>query len=77
MTESERRQQTVNIWQDATDAVSSAVSAGLRSHGSLSIMLTSGAKGNIAQVRQMAGMRGLMSDPSGRIIELPIRASFP
>ena len=76
MTESERRQQTVNIWQDATDAVSSAVSAGLRSHGSLSIMLTSGAKGNIAQVRQMAGMRGLMSDPSGRIIELPIRASF-
>ena len=42
----------------------------------MNLMVTSGAKGNIAQVRQMAGMRGLMSDPSGRIIELPIRASF-
>ena len=39
-------------------------------------MATSGAKGNIAQIRQMAGMRGLMSDPSGRIIELPIKSNF-
>ena len=39
-------------------------------------MANSGAKGNIAQIRQMAGMRGLMTDPSGRIIELPIRSSF-
>ena len=76
MTDSERYQQTVDIWQDATNAVSDAVAAGLNPRGSLSIMLTSGAKGNIAQVRQMAGMRGLMSDPSGRIHELPIRASF-
>ena len=40
-------------------------------------MATSGAKGNITQIRQMAGMRGLMSDPSGRIIELPIRVRLP
>ena len=40
------------------------------------MMANSGAKGNIAQIRQMAGMRGLMSDPSGRIIELPIKSSF-
>jgi len=44
--------------------------------GSLAMMANSGAKGNIAQIRQMTGMRGLMSDPSGRIIELPIKASF-
>ena len=40
------------------------------------LMATSGAKGNITQIRQMAGMRGLMSDPSGRIIDLPIRSNF-
>jgi DNA-directed RNA polymerase subunit beta' len=39
-------------------------------------MATSGAKGNISQITQMAGMRGLMTDPSGRIIDLPIRSSF-
>jgi DNA-directed RNA polymerase beta' subunit len=39
-------------------------------------MATSGAKGNVQQISQMAGMRGLMADPSGRIIELPIRSSF-
>ena len=76
MTDSEREQQTVKVWQATTDKVSDAVAAHLSPYGSLNIMLTSGAKGNIAQVRQMAGMRGLMSDPSGRIIELPIRASF-
>ncbi|HJN93675.1 MAG TPA: DNA-directed RNA polymerase subunit beta', partial [Dehalococcoidia bacterium] len=76
MTETEREQQTINVWQAATDSVSDAVAKHLSPYGSLNIMLTSGAKGNIAQVRQMAGMRGLMSDPSGRIIELPIRASF-
>ena len=42
----------------------------------LYMMATSGAKGNIAQIKQMAGMRGLMSDPHGRIIERPIKSSF-
>ena len=76
MTENERYGKTVNIWQDATDAVSDAISEHMDEYGSVHIMVSSGAKGNIAQVRQMAGMRGLMSDPSGRIIELPIRSSF-
>ena len=76
MTEHERYGQTVNIWQGATDAVSNAISEHMEEYGSVNIMVSSGAKGNIAQVRQMAGMRGLMSDPSGRIIELPIRSSF-
>ena len=45
-------------------------------YGGVYAMSQSGAKGNIEQIRQMAGMRGLMSDPKGRIIELPIRSSF-
>ncbi len=44
--------------------------------GPISMMSTSGARGNIGQIRQMAGMRGLMADPNGRIIETPIRSSF-
>ena len=76
MTEQERYSKTVDIWQGATDAVSDAISDHMHEYGSVNIMVSSGAKGNIAQVRQMAGMRGLMSDPSGRIIELPIRSSF-
>ena len=48
----------------------------LEEYGGVYIMAVSGAKGNISQISQMAGMRGLMSDPSGRIIDLPIRSSF-
>ncbi|MGI8550072.1 MAG: DNA-directed RNA polymerase subunit beta' [Dehalococcoidia bacterium] len=76
ITEEERYQQTVNVWQDTTDRVTSAIQKGLDHYGSVYMMANSGAKGNIQQIRQMAGMRGLMSDPSGRIIPLPIRSSF-
>ena len=48
----------------------------LPSYGSIYMMADSGAKGNISQVKQMAGMRGLMTDPRGRIMDLPIRSSF-
>src|SRR4029079_6702439 len=48
----------------------------LPAYGSVYLMAISGAKGNIAQIRQMAGMRGLMANPSGRIIELPIKSNF-
>jgi DNA-directed RNA polymerase subunit beta' len=53
-----------------------AIQGMLNRSGSIYMMATSGAKGNIAQIRQMAAMRGLMTDPSGRIMELPIKASF-
>ncbi len=53
-----------------------AVEENLPSYGGIFTMADSGAKGNIAQIKQMAGMRGLMSDPKGRIIEMPIRSSF-
>ena len=76
MTEDERYAATVNVWQTVTQQVKDKIDEQLNEPGSLRLMVTSGAKGNLAQVTQMAGLRGLMSDPSGRIIELPIRSSF-
>ena len=76
ITDEERYTQTVAVWQDTTDKVTNAIQNSLDTYGSVYMMATSGAKGNIQQIRQMAGMRGLMSDPSGRIIALPIRSSF-
>jgi DNA-directed RNA polymerase subunit beta' len=76
ITDEERYTQTVAVWQDTTDRVTDAIQKSLDEYGSVYMMATSGAKGNIQQIRQMAGMRGLMSDPSGRIIALPIRSSF-
>jgi len=76
ITEDERYNQAVEIWNDTTDKVTKAVGEGLDHYGSVYMMTTSGAKGNIQQLRQMAGMRGLMTAPSGRIIDLPIRSSF-
>ncbi|HLH74456.1 MAG TPA: DNA-directed RNA polymerase subunit beta', partial [Chloroflexota bacterium] len=76
ITEEERYNQAVEIWNDTTDKVTKAVGEGLDRYGSIYMMTTSGAKGNIQQLRQMAGMRGLMTAPSGRIIDLPIRSSF-
>ena len=76
MTENERYMAAIDIWQAATDDISVALEEGLDPMGPLALMSRSGAKGNIAQIRQMGGMRGLMSDPTGRIIDLPIRSSF-
>ncbi len=76
MTDEERYQATVNVWTEATQQVTDLVSDQLSAYGSMHLMVSSGAKGNITQMRQMAGMRGLMADPAGRIIELPIRSSF-
>ncbi len=76
ITEEERYTNAVQVWQEASDKLAAALPEHLDPFGSIYMMATSGAKGNIAQIRQMAGMRGLMSDPSGRIIELPIKSSF-
>jgi DNA-directed RNA polymerase subunit beta' len=76
ITEQERYDATVDVWNTATEQVTSVIQQRLPEYGSVFLMATSGAKGNIAQIRQMAGMRGLMSDPSGRIIELPIKSNF-
>jgi DNA-directed RNA polymerase subunit beta' len=76
ITEEERYQEVVRIWQDATKQTIGAVKENMNPHGPVAMMSTSGARGNINQISQMAGMRGLMSDPTGRIIELPIKANF-
>jgi DNA-directed RNA polymerase subunit beta' len=76
ITEQERYDARVDTWNDATEKLTAVIQKRLPEYGSVFLMATSGAKGNIAQIRQMAGMRGLMSDPSGRIIDLPIRGNF-
>jgi len=76
ITEDEKYESTVQVWMEATDKITEDISRSLDPHGSVYMMATSGAKGNISQIRQMAGMRGLMTDPSGRIIDFPIRSSL-
>jgi DNA-directed RNA polymerase subunit beta' len=76
ITEDEKYESTVQVWMEATDKVTEDISRALDPYGSVYMMATSGAKGNISQIRQMAGMRGLMTDPSGRIIDFPIKSSL-
>jgi DNA-directed RNA polymerase subunit beta' len=76
ITDDERYSSTVAVWTETTDKVTDLVSQSLDRYGGVYMMATSGAKGNISQIRQMAGMRGLMTDPSGKIIDFPIRSSF-
>ncbi|MDB5081468.1 MAG: DNA-directed polymerase, beta subunit [Chloroflexi bacterium] len=76
LTEAERYRQTIETWEETRALVSDEVKNSLNPFGSLAMMTTSGAKGNIKQISQMSGMRGLMADPSGRVIELPIRSNF-
>ncbi|HLC23254.1 MAG TPA: DNA-directed RNA polymerase subunit beta', partial [Dehalococcoidia bacterium] len=76
ITENERYDQVVQVWTEATTTIRDLISAKLDRYGGVYMMATSGAKGNISQITQMAGMRGLMTDPSGRIMEFPIRSSF-
>jgi len=76
ITEDERYNSAVQVWSEVTDKITDILSQSLNRYGGIYMMATSGAKGNISQIRQMAGMRGLMTDPSGRIIDFPIRSSF-
>jgi DNA-directed RNA polymerase subunit beta' len=76
ITDDERYTGEIQIWTETTDRIAEAISESLHRYGGIYMMSTSGAKGNISQIRQMAGMRGLMTDPSGRIIDFPINSSF-
>ncbi len=76
ITEDERYQKVVDIWNNAKDEVTEALLDHLSEDNNINVMATSGARGNTSQIVQLAGMRGLMADPSGRIIDLPIRSSF-
>ncbi|MFC1953120.1 DNA-directed RNA polymerase subunit beta' [Chloroflexota bacterium] len=76
ITEDERYNGVISVWIDTNDKITDAISESLDPFGSIYMMATSGAKGNMSQISQMAGMRGLMTNPSGRIIDFPIKASF-
>ena len=72
----ERYRRTVAVWSKATDDVTKKMMDNLDQFNPVYMMANSGARGSIAQIRQLGGMRGLMSDTSGRIIEIPIKANF-
>ena len=76
ITEDERYKKVVKLWSDATDDVADAMMANMDTFNNIFMMADSGARGNRQQMRQLAGMRGLMADPSGKIIDLPIKANF-
>ena len=77
LTEQEQNEQVIAIWQRTTNLVADAVKRHLDPHGNLATMAVSGAtKGGMGPISQLAGMRGLMADPAGRIIPLPIRSNF-
>ena len=77
LTEQERNERTIEIWQETTKKVAKAVKEAMDPNGNLSTMANSGAtKGGFGPISQLAGMRGLMADPAGRIIRLPIQSNF-
>ncbi|HTX58798.1 MAG TPA: DNA-directed RNA polymerase subunit beta' [Verrucomicrobiae bacterium] len=76
ISEDEQYNKTIEIWSKASDEVTSAMQAAQNPLNPVFMMATSGARGSIAQVKQLGGMRGLMSDPSGRILEIPVKASL-
>ena len=76
ITDEEKYTATIETWNETSDRVTDAVKEHLSEYNGVFAMSDSGAKGNLAQIKQMAGMRGLMSNPRGRIIDVPIEASF-
>ena len=76
MSEDERYAHVVEIWNNATAELRSKILPGLDKFNPIRMMTDSGARGSAAQVSQLAGMRGLMASPSGKTLELPIRANF-
>ena len=76
ITEEERYERVVQVWKDTTQAVSDRMMDGLDATGPLTMMTASGARGNKGNIGQLGGMRGLMADPTGRIIDVPVRSNF-
>jgi len=76
ITEEERKAAVVNAWNKTTEDVKNALIAGMDKFNPVFMMSNSGARGNVNQIRQLAGMRGLMADTSGETIEIPIRSNF-
>ena len=76
LTENERYKSVIDVWKDAAAKVETLVKDVMEEDNPIWMMADSGARGSMNQIRQLCGMRGLMSDPSGRTIELPVKACF-
>lgn len=76
MTEEERYKAVIDTWKIADDEITEALLKGLDKHNNIFMMADSGARGSDKQIKQLAGMRGLMANTSGRTIELPIKSNF-
>ena len=76
VTEDERYNAVVNIWNKANDKVTNSLINTLDSFNPINMMATSGARGNMKQISQLSGMRGLMRNPQGKTLDVPIRSSF-
>ncbi|MGN1206563.1 MAG: DNA-directed RNA polymerase subunit beta' [Eubacterium sp.] len=76
LTEEERYKAVIETWKEADDEITKALLNGLDKYNNIFMMADSGARGSDKQIKQLAGMRGLMADTSGRTIELPIKSNF-
>ena len=76
LTEEERYKAVIETWKEADDEITQALLTGLDKYNNIFMMADSGARGSDKQIKQLAGMRGLMADTSGRTIELPIKSNF-
>ena len=76
LTDEERYNQTIKVWQNAKENVDKLLKDALGEFNPIWMMAHSGARGNMGQISQLCGMRGLVRDPSGKIVELPIKSSY-
>ena len=76
LTRKEKKDNAVKVWERTTKEVTTALMEGMDEFNPIYMMANSGARGSTNQIRQLAGMRGLMADPNGEVIEIPIRANF-
>ena len=76
ISDNERYNQTIAIWQATTDKVSKALADNLPKDNEIYMMADSGARGSMNQIKQLAGMRGLLANTAGHTIEMPIRANY-
>ncbi len=76
LSESDRSKQVIKVWEDCTNEVFDNLKGNFNKFNPINIMLDSGARGNNSQLRQLTGMRGLIANTSGKVIEIPIRANY-
>ncbi len=76
LTAQERQNRVIEIWAEVRDKVTEAITTTLDEYGTVYQMVNSGARGSVSQVAQMAGMKGLVTNPAGEVIELPVRDAF-